>query len=573
MDATAARRLTGPNLWLPTAGAAIEVAFSGADDPEAAYGAWCASVRTVADWLGWPPPEFARSDGADCATWAFSAPLDQLGTAAECAEAACSAAPPGPSALPAWRARAAAEANPRTLAWVAAAEARELPWLLDDDGLSIGLGHRGRTWPLTELPPDVALLADWGSIPHALITGTNGKTTTARLLARILRHGGYFAGNTATDGWMLDGALIMPGDWTGPGGARHVLRHPRVQAAALETARGGFLRRGLATVWADVAVVTNVSDDHLDAQVPTVAAMAAVKLAIRRGIRPGGTLVLNAGCADLVAAALALGLPDGPYQIAWFALRFSDFRDLPGTIRAWPLDGALVVEKGRTRTVVAHLDAIACTFGGAALHNVANALAATLAADAMAVAPAAIAEGLAAFGSTLADNPGRANLLQLGGATVLVDFAHNPDGVRQVAALIDRWPSRRRTLLLGQAGDRSDALMHAFVRAALFCRPDRVVLKDTDHYLRGRRKGEITAVLAECLRAEGVAETAIEIAADEPAGIAACLRDAAAGDLLILLIHDDFLAGIAQLRAAGAGESGAPASPSQAAAPALPSTP
>ncbi len=552
MRAVAARRLTGPSWWLAAPGAAVEVEFAPGDDAEGAFASWRQRVTAAAAALAWPDPAFGRTTGAGCATWAFTAPIDQLGTAAELAEAACAEAP---VELVALHALADAEAQPRAMAWIAAADARGLPWLLDDEGLTLGLGAHGQTWQLDELPATPDVPERLQTIPHALITGTNGKTTTARMLARILRHHGLFAGNTSTDGLMLDGRLVTPGDWTGPGGARQVLRNPQVQAAALETARGGLLRRGLASRWADAALVTNVSDDHLDPQVATEDAMADAKLAIRRGIRPGGLLLLNAGCEPLVAAAQRLHLPDGPYALAWFSQHYGDLSCLPGRTRAWTQDGAIFLETAAGRQFVARLADIPATFAGHAPHNVANALAATLAAHAMAVPVPAIAAGLAAFGSTVADNPGRANVLHLNGATILVDFAHNPDGVRQVAALIDAWPSTQRTLLVGQAGDRTDALMHALVTATLAFRPDRVVLKDTDHYLRGREKAEITTVLHRYYTLEGVPEAALVTTADEPSGIAETLRDAQPGHLLILLIHDDFSAAIAQLRAAGAVES------------------
>ncbi len=551
MQSGAGRRLTGPSWWLSSPGAAVEIAFADGDDADQLFATWCERVTEAATQLGWPAGDFARTTGAACATWAFAAPVDQLSTAADVAEAACGLEPLDFETL---RHQAQAEAQPHVRAWLAAAEASDLPWLLDDDGLTIGLGAFSQTWLLSALSETPPSLSHLRTIPHVLVTGTNGKTTTARMLARILRHHGLFAGNTSTDGLMLDGQLVTPGDWTGPGGARHVLRNLRVQAAALETARGGLLRRGLASRWADGAVVTNVSDDHLDAQVGSEALMAEAKLAIRKGIRPGGLLILNASCAPLVTAARRLRLPDGPFSLAWFAASCADLADLPGQIRAWSEDDALVMETAAGRHVIARLEDIPATFAGHAPHNVANALAAALAAHAMAIPAETIASGLAAFGSTVADNPGRANVLHLNGATILVDFAHNPDGVRQLAALVDLWPSTQRTLLIGQAGDRTDELMHALVQATLAFRPSRIVLKDTDHYLRGRQKGEIPLVLRRYYLQEGVAESALTVTEDELTGVAETLLDARPGHLLILLIHDDFPSAIARLRAAGATE-------------------
>jgi cyanophycin synthetase len=552
MQASNARRLTGPSWWLDAPGAAVEVAFANDDVPAKLFAVWCARVAVLAGEIGWPRPLFGQSVGAACATWAFTAPIDQLTTAADVAEAACGVAALQPAH---WQLLARTEANPQALAWIAHAETHDLPWLLDEEGLTLGLGNHGRTWPLAEVQetlPDVRGLA---RIPHVLITGTNGKTTTARIVARILREHGLFAGNTSTDGLMLNGELVTPGDWTGPGGARQVLRNTDVQAAALETARGGLLRRGLATTWADAAVVTNVSDDHLDGQVPDVDAMAEMKLAIRKGIRPGGLLVLNWDCEPLVNAVWRLQLWKGPHRLAWFALSDDGLDEAPGPFHAFAARHGLVVNGDLPDGhAFGDFSDIPLTFGGAAKHNVANCLAAVLLAHAVGVPRWTIIRGLAHFRSSVADNPGRANVLHLNGATILVDFAHNPDGVRQVAALVADWPSTSRTLLIGQAGDRTDDLMHAFVRESLALRPDRVVLKDTDHYLRGRQKHEIPEVLQRFYLHEGVPQAAITVTDDEPAGIVETLKDAQPGHLLILLVHDDFPHAIAQLRAAGAVE-------------------
>ena len=570
MNANNARRLTGPSWWLNAPGAAVEVAFDNTDDAAALFAAWCARVIGAAAELRWTRPEFGRSSGAACATWAFTAPLDQLATAAEVAEAACGAAPVDVAHL---QRLARAEANPYVLAWIAHAQAHGLPWLLDEDELTIGLGSNGRTWPIAQVQQALPDLHGLTTIPHVLITGTNGKTTTARLVARILREHGLFAGNTSTDGLMLNGQLVTPGDWTGPGGARQVLRNQAVQAAALETARGGMLRRGLATTWADAAVVTNVSDDHLDPQVPDIHAMAEMKLAIRKGIRPGGLLVLNWNCEPLVRAVWRMQLWKGPHKLAWFSLSDSypafpegdsavGFEEAPGEFHlcAGGLDDDFrnpclhFLERMPEDGLYGDLAQIPITFGGRAKHNVANCLAAVLLTHAMGVPRWTIINGLAHFRSTIADNPGRANVLHLNGATILVDFAHNPDGVRQIAGLVDKWPSTQRTLLIGQAGDRTDALMHAFVKESLTLRPDRLIVKDTDHYPRGRQKGEIPLVLHRFYQEEGVAEAAIDVTPDETAGIAEALTHAQPGHLLILLIHDDFPSAIAQLRAAGAVE-------------------
>lgn len=557
MQGSGGRRLTGPSWWLDGPGVAVDVVFAPHDNPQLLFGQWRRAMRRNLASLQPFALNFATMGDHHSATWACTLPVDCLDAGVELAETLCSPR----TDLKAVRAKLPASRSPAVRAWIAHAEAHGLPWLLDDEGLTIGLGEGGRTWPLAEVGAVLPEVGGLATIPHVLITGTNGKTTTARLLARILQENGWSAGNTSTDGLMLNGVLVEPGDWTGPGGARKVLRNPEVQAAALETARGGLLRRGLVSRWADAALVTNVSDDHLEERgVRTVAQMAEAKLSIRKGIRPGGWLIVNAACAPLVAAVKRLGLARGPWKLAWFSGDRRDLAHLRG-FKAWVEAGKLVAKEAGPRTVVARLDQIPLTFGGTAPHNVANALAATLAARSLGIAVPVIARGLGAFGSSVADNPGRANVFALHGATLLVDFAHNPDGVRQLASLIDKWPSTHRTLLVGQAGDRTDALMLELVRASLALRPDRVVLKDTDHYLRGRQKGEIPDLLTRYYVAEGIPASAISVHPDELDALRESLRDAQPGHLLILLIHDDFAGAIAQLRASGAIEQTSGAAP------------
>src|SRR5690606_22364939 len=166
-------------------------------------------------------------------------------------------------ALSTLRALVAAEANPALVALQAAATTHDLPLLPDDDEVSIGAGSGGRSWPVDALPDPAAV--DWPAlhaIPTALVTGSNGKTTTVRLLAAMARAHGWHAAHSCTDGVFLDGQALESGDYSGPTGARTALRQPAAQAAVLETARGGMLRRGLALCHANVSVVTNVSADH-----------------------------------------------------------------------------------------------------------------------------------------------------------------------------------------------------------------------------------------------------------------------------------------------------------------------
>jgi len=545
------RRLTGPNLLLDGPGAAVEVEITERGQTLEAIAGWRQRAGDMAAALGWQVVTASRLH-ASGASLALAAPIDVLQTAVELAEWAVIGGDPA-VALSRLQALRDAEAQPRLLALAANAG---LEFLHDDEAVTVGLGAHSRSWALVDLPhAEAAVIADLGTIPLVVVTGTNGKTTTARLLARILGMEGAVVGLTSTDALSVGGELVEAGDWSGPGGARRLLRDRRVGCAVLETARGGLLRRGLAVRWADVAVVINVAADHLgEWGIDDLDAMAEAKLIVRKGLKTGGLLVLNADSPPLCAAAVRLGLPDGPYRLAWFS-RNPQVHLLAGHAPcAWADDARGLVWRPPNQPLeTMALRAVPITHAGRAVHNVENCLAAILAAQELCGATA-IRGGLASFGSTVADNPGRANLFAFAGATVLVDFAHNPDGIRQLAMLTADWPTTRRLIVLGQAGDRSDADLYDLAQAALACCPDHVILKESLHYLRGRPLGEVSAVLAAALVDLHVPNSAVALVADEDAAVQATLDWCQPGDLAILLVHDDFAAAVATLAARGARE-------------------
>ena len=344
-------------------------------------------------------------------------------------------------------------------------------------------------------------------VPVVSISGTNGKSTTTRMIAAIMAAAGRRVGATTSDGVLVDGRLVDPGDWTGPGGARLVLDRVDIDLAVLETARGGILLRGVGYQSNEVSVLTNVSADHLDLQgIHTLPELAEVKAVIARITRQGGTVVLNAD--DPLVAALArrvrapvtyfsMAGPDGP------VVR----RHLRRGGRAIVLDGGWIVDcgpSGRQRLLAA-AEAPA-TLHGLAAHNVANALAAAAAALALGATAEQVAEGLRGFRPSAEEAPGRMNLYRLGNRVVIVDYAHNEAGVAvllDVAAGIAGGAAGRTrpvTLILGTAGDRPDDALRAIARLA-GRRADHVVLKETISYLRGRSResilGEFRAGLAE----------------------------------------------------------------------------
>jgi hypothetical protein len=299
-----ARRLTGPSILFDRHGAILDVACTTAE-AERLIPVWEKHVNRMLAEIGWADNEFASVILKGGVSMAFTAPVDALYAASainEWAWAACdhelqgADEPDFAEVVEATRAAVAEEANPELLQLEGLAAERGVTFLWDDDEVSLGLGCYSETWPVRELPDPDAL--DWSSfkdIPTGLVTGTNGKTTTVRLAAHILRASGHSDGMSSTDYIAVKGEAIDRDDWSGPGGARNVLRQKSVDAAILETARGGLLRRGLGVYEADAAVITNIGRDHLgDFGSRSRAELMDIKWIVSRAVRDNGTLILNA---------------------------------------------------------------------------------------------------------------------------------------------------------------------------------------------------------------------------------------------------------------------------------------
>jgi UDP-N-acetylmuramyl tripeptide synthase len=542
------RRLTGPGLLLDRAGAVLDVEIDGAAVDQA-IAAWRTAVTRMLDAVGWSDERVAVRRYAGGASLVISAPPDALYAATDLNEWAWAAAEvaiqhqPEPAFGPAaerLRDAIAGERNPALLAIRNAARSRGLTFLSGEEMVSVGAGTGVLCWPASDLPaPD---RIDWSrahEIPVALVTGSNGKTTVVRLLAAMAAAAGRVTGVTSTEGVFVRGEPVAEGDYSGPEGARLALRRAETDTAILETARGGLLRRGLAVERADVAIVTNIAADHLgEFGVQDLRQLAETKLLVALAIGPGGRVVLNADDPVLVEAAAAVRAP-----IAWFSLDAGNAvirRHTEGGGTAAVVDGGvLVLVTGSEREAVARVADMPLASGGAARHNVANALAATAAAGGLGLPLDAVHATLRRFGLDPADNPGRANVYQLGGIRIVVDYAHNPHGMAALAATLDALPSERRLVMIGQAGDRDDAAIRELARAALALRPDRVVVKEMDAYLRGRAPGEVPALMVDELRRAGLPDAAISAPGNEIPAVREALGWARPGDLLVLTLHQD----------------------------------
>ena len=371
--------------------------------------------------------------------------------------------------------------------------------------------------------------------PVVAVTGTNGKTTTTRLIAHILRGTGRRVGWTSTVGVFIEGENVLAGDYTGPAGAWRVLAEPGLDVAVLETARGGILLRGMACQSNDVSVMTNISGDHLGLHgIQTVEGLADVKGVVLRTTRSGGWTVLNAD--DPLVRGQAAGVHA---SIIWVS-QDADNR----TIRAHRQTGGravlveddgLVAVRGHASERICGLSEIPVTLAGQARHMVENALCAAGAALALGLSREEIAAGLRSFGASAEDNPGRLNIYDLNGATVILDYAHNEAGLTHLMRLARGYLAAggRLTAIIGTAGDRTDDALREIGRIAA-SQSDRIIVKETRRYLRGRSSvDEMTALYREGIIAGG--DPPYQVAADEPTALEMALEDLRPGDVIAMM--------------------------------------
>ena len=364
------------------------------------------------------------------------------------------------------------------------------------------------------------------AIPVVAVTGTNGKTTTTRLIAHLVKAGGRTPGWSSTDGIVIDGEVVETGDWSGPGGAARVLEDPRVQVAVTETARGGILLRGVGTAVNDVSVVTNISPDHLGLLgVHTVEQLAEVKSVITRITKPSGWTVLNAD--DPLVRDMRLVSRARP----WFYSPDPDNPYLDEALEAGGraitvVDGRIVVlGRGLDPTVVMDVADVPLTLAGASRVNVSNVLAATAAALAVGISLDAVRAGLATFAGGAEQNAGRLNVYRIDSVAVLLDLAHNEASLASLLEVADalRLPGGELAVVLGTAGDRTDEAIHAMGAMAAEA-ADRLVVAHRIRYQRGREPGEMERIWRAGAAEAGVVQ--VDESPDELSGLVHLLDEA-----------------------------------------------
>jgi len=419
-----------------------------------------------------------------------------------------------------WRRRGAAEALGRAAARAMAVGPRRAPAGVIADLAALVAAADPGPEPTVPDPPGLVVQ----------ITGTNGKTTTTRMLAHLVEAAGKTVAYSSTDGVYRGHRRVVKGDYSGFGGAATALAQ-RPDVAVLETARGGMLLRGIGVLHNDVAVVTNVSADHLDLQgIHTVDQLAEVKGLITRITRADGWDVLNAD--DPRALAMRRHATGRPWL---FTLdpRHPAIREVltDGGRATTVIDGAIaVLQDHGVRPLVPLLD-VPATLAGVSSIYTANVLAAASAALAIGLPARSVIKGLRTFVLDQAANPGRANLFTLDGRTIVIDYAHNEAGIRGLSEILRglRPPGSEVWLTIGTAGDRTDDILHAFaLHAALGS--DHLAFAELQHYLRGRTREGIVAQLAAGAAEAGVTDVPVYV--DELRALRATFKTSVPGDVV-----------------------------------------
>lgn len=550
------RRLTGPNLLSDEPGAIIDVFFTDVA-PELVLECWKKHLYHCQVSLGsdyaWPSNSYARIfEGG--ASFSISAPMDLLYSACDLAELAwdlCVAElslrverSPSVYMLPrlaALKETIIEERNPRLLAFMEEASSHKVVCLVDDDEISLGMGLKSQTWAIDKFPEPATV--DWqqyDSIPLALVTGTNGKSTSVRLAAEIAKAASFNAGVTSTDFIKVGDSIIDEGDYSGPGGARMLLRDTRTEMAFLEVARGGLLRRGLPVQYANVALVTNVASDHLGQYgINTVEEIATVKTMVSKAIPEGndfskGTLVLNADDPMLVEESLKLNVP-----ICWFSEDHNHALIQQALSRKEPCvfvkDGILTYSHEQ-QINMGNVKDVPMTVNGTAKHNIQNALGVIGLTKALSISDEHIRQGLMRFSSNAEDNPGRGNIYDVNGITVVIDFAHNRHSMQAIVDMASNMPANAKHVMFSHAGDRSDQAICEVADAVSKLNPKTYMLTEIEKYLRGRALQEISLLVKNHLLKSGITESNIMLANDPLDGTRKIFERAKAGDLILLFV-------------------------------------
>ena len=372
-------------------------------------------------------------------------------------------------------------------------------------------------------------------IPIISITGTNGKTTVTRMIGHVLTNTNVCVGMTTTDGIYIGGERVVDGDTTGPQSAQIVLGDPAVEAAVLETARGGIVRRGLGYDWSDIGVLTNIGDDHVGQDgIRSVDDVVFIKSLVAERVKEGGTLVLNAENEHLAKLMECERVNKVPKKVIYFAIDENNplvrSHLQAGGTAYFAKNTALIESIAETQRILAETSMLPIVMNGAADFQVSNLLATMAACRAFGVDHEVLLKSLVSF-SSWANNPGRANLYRLNGGHVMVDYGHNTDAFDAICRMTSKWNGRRVTGIITIPGDRDDAIIDRAARTA--AKGFNKVIVREDHDLRGRKPGDVANMVCRAVREVSPA-TECEVVLDEIEALRRAVSQMTKGEVIVL---------------------------------------
>lgn len=561
------RRLKGPNLLTDRTGAVIEVSVSGFS-VEKVINTWASYARYLLDGVGWRDEKIVTRTFLQGADLGITAPFGVLHSASRLNEAAWSATVaslnqvhsddhadriPIPSEtrpaqddieltnqIATLKRLIAEERNPDLIVLKDQAEQQQVSIYPDQKEVSIGSGKGSKTWPIHQLPaPDEVSWEDVYDVPAALVTGTNGKSTTVRLAATIMGAAGIRAGVHATEGVYVVGEDLEKREKEETSDVYALLRNTGVDVVLSEVSRRNIIRRGLPIARADVAIITNVAADHLgECGVSTLEDLTAVHFIVHRALKDGGILILNADDPYIVRYAEALDA-----KICWFSLHPENPLVVQQIARGgsgcYVKDHSITCASKHGREAILSINDIPITLGGTARHDVSNSLAAVCLAKILGVPTAAIVDGLVHFQGDASDNPGRGNYFDLNGVKVLLDYAHNAHGLSAVVNTIIRMPAKRRLVLFDQESDHPEEEIRRLARMAWSMQPDKFIISSQRQGTLHKSSGEVPAVIHNELKCLGTADERIELVGTSLEGVQRAVMWAEEGDFLLLLAHSE----------------------------------
>ncbi|MGB3605525.1 Mur ligase family protein, partial [Psychroserpens sp.] len=406
--------------------------------------------------------------------------------------------------------------------------------------VNAGPGFRMHLAPTSGLPRNVAApvidklfpnQGDTGRIPIIAITGTNGKTTTSRLIAHIAKMKGYRVGYTTSDGVYIQNRLLMTGDCTGPASAEFVLKDPTVNFAVLECARGGLLRAGLGFKKCDVAIVTNVSADHLGLKgIHTIEQLAKVKGVIPETVLPDGYAILNAEDDLVYDMRRSLNCNVALFSMDENNPRVKALQRLNGITAVYE-NGYVTICRGEWKMRLMKAEHIPLTYGGKAKFMIQNVLAAVLAAHVQGISIEDMKAGLETFIPSASQTPGRLNLFEFNNFSILLDYAHNPAGMRALQKFTNELECTLRVGIIAGIGDRriEDNNEMGSIAAEMF---DEIIIRQ-DKRLRGKTEEELIKMLNDGIKMKDPNKKTTIIPSEKEA-ITFAVKNAVKGSLIIL---------------------------------------